>query len=138
MGPVSAPGAVSTRTAADAPSARHARSCSCASTGPSDTTVTEPPNRSASRTASSTAHSSCGLMVNPDALVSMAWLSAVSVIAPPTVGTRLTQTRISMAGPSQRIRAPAGSNTAPWDATVTGYGSPTYSPSRGDPAADTS
>ena len=132
IGPASTPGAVSTSTAADAPSARHARSCSSASTGPSDTTVTEPPNRSTSRTASSTAHSSCGLMVNPDALVSMARESAVSVIAPPTVGTRLTQTRISMAAFTASA-TPAGSNTAPWDATVTGYGSPMYSTSSGVP-----
>jgi hypothetical protein len=41
------------------------------------------------------------------------------VIAPPTVGTRLTQTRIFMTD-AHRIRSPAGSNTAPCDATVTG------------------
>ena len=97
--------------------------------------MTEPPNRSTSRTASSTAHSSCGLIVNPDVLVSMARLSAVSVSTPPTVGTRLTQTRISIA---HRIRSPEGSNTAPWEATVTGYCSPMYSTSSGVPTADSS
>src|SRR6185437_979760 len=70
--------------------------CSSAAAGPRDTTVTAPPNRSTSRTASSTAHSSCGLIVNPDVFVSTARWSAVSVITPPTVGTRLTQTRISI------------------------------------------
>ena len=38
-------------------------------------------------------------------------------MAPPTVGTRLTQTSTSMA--AHRIREPDGSNTAPDPATVT-------------------
>ena len=118
-GPASAPGSVSSSTAADAPRARQERNCSCAAAGPSVTTVTDPPNRSTSRTASSTAHSSCGLIVKPDALVSIARRSAVSVIAPPTVGTRLTQTKISITA-AHRIRSPAGSNTAACAATVTG------------------
>jgi len=47
-------------------------------------------------TASSTAHSSCGLTVNPDIAVSMSSPSGVSLIVPPTMGTRLTQTQISI------------------------------------------
>jgi hypothetical protein len=42
--------------------------------------------------------------------MSMARWSAVSVSTPPTVGTRLTQTRISTG--NHRIREPEGSNTA--------------------------
>src|SRR3954454_12228549 len=44
------------------------------------------------RTASSTAHSSCGLTTKPRNFVSMSRLSTVSVIRPPVAGTRLTQT----------------------------------------------
>src|ERR1022692_1190885 len=44
--------------------------------------------------ASSTAHSSCGLIVNPDIAVSRSSPSGVSLIVPPTMGTRLTQTQI--------------------------------------------
>jgi len=102
--------------------------------GPSDTTVTDPPKRSHSRTASSTAHSSCGLIVNPDIRVSTESPSPASMIVPPTVGTRLTQTRISTATP-HRIREPDGSNTAPEPATVTGYRSPMYSTSSFVPGA---
>ncbi len=136
IGPTSTPGSVSISTAPDAPSARQARNCSSATAGPSVATVTDPPNRSTSRTASSTAHSSCGLIVKPDVFVSIARRSAVSVIAPPTVGTRLTQTRISITA-AHRIRSPAGSNTAPCDATVTGYCSPRYSASSGVPTSAT-
>ena len=75
-----------------------------------------------SRIASSTAHSSCGLIANPDILVSTSWPSAVTTIVPPTIGTRLTQTRTST-GPQLRIRSFCGSNSgvAPATATVTGY-----------------
>ena len=55
-----------------------------------------PPSRSVICTASSTAHSSCGLIENPDARVSTSCPSGVTAILPPTVGTRLTQTSISM------------------------------------------
>jgi hypothetical protein len=64
---------------------------------PRVSTDTVPPSRSVSWTASSTAHSSCGLTVNPDIRVSTSCPSSVTVILPPTVGTRLTQTRMSMA-----------------------------------------
>ncbi len=43
------------------------------------------------------AHSSCGLIENPDIRVSTSCPSGVTVILPPTVGIRLTQTSISMA-----------------------------------------
>src|SRR6185437_14238947 len=59
-------------------------------------TETEPPSRSVICTASSTAHSSCGLIENPDARVSTSCRSGVTAIRPPTVGTRLMQTSISM------------------------------------------
>src|ERR1700747_1472839 len=55
-----------------------------------------PAARSGIWTASSTARSSCGLIENPDARVSTSCPSGVTAILPPTVGTRLTQTRISM------------------------------------------
>ena len=71
------------------------RSCSAASGGPRVSTVALPPCCSTRRTASSTAHSSCGLTVNPDIRVSTSCSSAVTTILPPTIGTRLTQTRIS-------------------------------------------
>ena len=67
--------------------------------GPSVSTVTSPPCCSTSRTASSTPHSSCGLIVKPRWRVSSACSSAVSTILPPVSGTRLTQTRILMPGP---------------------------------------
>ena len=41
------------------------RSCSAAAGGPSVSAVVEPPWASTSRSASSTAHSSCGLIVKP-------------------------------------------------------------------------
>ena len=84
---------VSSSTARDAPSASMSRSCSAASAGPSVSTVAVPPVRSAICTASSTAHSSCGLTVNPDMRVSTSWPSDVSTTRPPTIGTRLTQAR---------------------------------------------
>ena len=73
------------------------RSWSAASGGPSVSTETVPPSRSVICTASSTAHSSCGLIVNPDIRVSTSCPSAVTTILPPTIGTRLTQTAISIA-----------------------------------------
>ena len=96
IGPNSRP-SVSSSTARPAPRARAPRSCSIAASGPRVSTDTEPPARSVICTASSTAHSSCGLMENPDARVSTSCPSGVTAILPPTVGTRLTQTRISMA-----------------------------------------
>src|ERR1700674_1684663 len=57
-------------------------------------TTDSPPFASMTRTASSTPHSSCGLMVNPRCRVSRACPSAVSTILPPVNGTRLTQTRM--------------------------------------------
>ena len=72
IGPHSRP-SVSSSTARDAPSASMSRSWSAASAGPRVSTVTPPPYRSVSRTASSTAHSSCGLTVNPDMRVSSSW-----------------------------------------------------------------
>ena len=71
------------------------RSWPAASGGPRVSTVTEPPSRSVICTASSTAHSSCGLTVKPDIVVSTSSPSGVTMIAPPTIGTRLTQTQIS-------------------------------------------
>ena len=95
-------------------------------------TATLPPCRSTRRTASSTAHSSCGLTVNPDIRVSTSWPSAVTTILPPTIGTRLTQTAISTIvppAPQLLTRSLSGSNSGvePATATVTGYCSPRYS-----------
>jgi hypothetical protein len=56
-------------------------------------TVDEPPFASIRRTASSTPHSSCGLIVKPRWRVSMACSSAVRTIRPPVIGTRFTQQR---------------------------------------------
>ncbi len=80
-----------------------------------------PPSRSVIWTASSTAHSSCGLIANPDIRVSTSCPSGVTTMRPPTWGTRFTQTAISTAG-QLRIRALSGSNSgvAPATATVTG------------------
>src|SRR5690242_15015322 len=75
------------------------RSCPADSGGPSVSTVTEPPSRSVICTASSTAHSSCGLTVKPDIDTSMSMPSGSTMIAPPTIGTRLTQTQISTSAP---------------------------------------
>ena len=94
IGPNSRP-SVSSSTARPAPSARAPRSCSIAASGPRVSTDTVPPARSVICTASSTAHSSCGLMENPDIRVSTSCPSGVTAILPPTVGTRLTQTSIS-------------------------------------------
>src|SRR5690606_15795566 len=63
--------------------------------GPAASTVALPPCLSTSRTASSTAHSSCGPMVNPRWRVSMSRPSSVSGTLAPGAGTRLTQTRMS-------------------------------------------
>ena len=94
IGPHSRP-SVSSRTARPAPRASASRSWSIAASGPRVSTDTEPPARSVIWTASSTAHSSCGLIENPDIRVSTSCPSGVTAILPPTVGTRLTQTRIS-------------------------------------------
>ncbi len=98
-------------------------------------TVAAPPWRSTSRTASSTAHSSCGLTVNPDIRVSTSWPSAVTTILPPTIGTRLTHTRISTCR-QLLTRSFSGSNSGvePATATVTGYRSPRYSTASARPA----
>ena len=111
------------------------RSWPAAAGGPSVSTVTRPANRSASRTASSTAHSSCGLTVKPDIRVSTSWPSAVTTILPPTIGTRLTQARISIRR-QLLTREFSGSNSGvePATATVTGYRSPMYSTARARPA----
>ena len=93
-GPNSRP-SVSSSTARLAPRAMASRSCSTAASGPRVSTETPPPRRSVICTASSTAHSSCGLIENPDIRVSTSCPSGVTAIVPPTVGTRLTQTRIS-------------------------------------------
>ena len=79
-------------TARSMPIAIMSRSCSSASGGPSVSTVQEPPCASTIRTASSAAHSSCGLTVKPRWRVEIARSSSVSTILPPVSGTRLTQT----------------------------------------------
>ncbi|GIV00013.1 MAG: hypothetical protein KatS3mg014_1628 [Actinomycetota bacterium] len=88
-----------------------------------------PPCASTMRTASSTAHSSWGLTVQPENRVSISCSSGVSVIFPPVVGTRFTQTSTFTASPHAFIRAFSGSNRGrfPTTATVTGYRSPKYS-----------
>src|SRR5581483_56880 len=70
------------------------RNCSAASAGPSVRTVAAPPCFSTRRTASSTAHSSCGLTVKPSERVSISIASGVKIIFPPVAGTRLMQTRM--------------------------------------------
>ena len=77
-----------------APTLAAYRSCSSASVGPRVMTVTSPPWVSVSWTASSTAHSSCGLVVKPRWAASTAWPSTVTLMRAPGAGTRLTQTRI--------------------------------------------
>src|ERR1700674_6134522 len=74
------------------PKAIASRSCSTASAGPSVSTTESPLFASIRRTASSTPHSSCGLMVKPRCWVLIARPSSVSRIRPPVIGTRLTQT----------------------------------------------
>src|SRR4051794_4875817 len=86
--------AVSSRIARSIPMAIASRSCSSAAAGPSVRTAVEPPSFSTMRTASSTPHSSCGLIVWPRNFVSIACPSAVSTMRPPVCGTRLTQTRM--------------------------------------------
>src|SRR6202043_122587 len=78
------------------PNSRPSVSSSTARCAPRVSTDVVPPRRSVICTASSTAHSSCGLIENPDARVSTSCPSGVTAILPPTVGTRLTQTSISM------------------------------------------
>src|SRR5262249_41413478 len=94
IGPHSEP-SVCSNTPLCAPSASMSRTWSAASGGPSVSTVTVPPIRSVIWTASSTAHSSCGLTVKPDMVTSTSSPSGVTAIAPPTIGTRFTQTQIS-------------------------------------------
>src|SRR4051794_2153933 len=89
---------VSSRMALSTPIAIASRSWSIASSEPSVRTVLVPPFDSTIRTASSTAHSSCGLTVNPRNFVSIACSSAVRLILPAVAGTRLTQTRTRMSG----------------------------------------
>ena len=89
---------VSSRIPRSAPIAMQSRSCSSASAGPSVRTTTSPVCASTIRTASSTAHSSCGETVKPRCFVSSACASSVSTIFPPVIGTRLTQTRILTSG----------------------------------------
>ena len=84
------------------PIAMHSRSCSSASGGPSVSTTDSPPCASTSRTASSTPHSSCGLIVKPRWRVSIACSSSVSTIRPPVIGTRLTQTE-DLSRPDPRV-----------------------------------
>ncbi len=79
-----------TSTACCAPTEIEKRSCSSASGGPTVRTVMSPPCASTSRIASSTAHSSCGLVVNARFRASTARWSAVSVIWAPGAGTRFT------------------------------------------------
>ncbi len=85
-----------TRTAWSAPIDIAYRNCSSASAGPTVSTPALPPVRSAIRTASSTAHSSCGPIVKPRWRVSISVASSVSRISAPTAGTRLTHTRTSI------------------------------------------
>ena len=59
------PPSVSSRIAPSMPTAIASRSWSVASSGPRVRTVLDPPCASTIRTASSTAHSSCGLTVKP-------------------------------------------------------------------------
>src|SRR2546430_1644717 len=99
MAPAVAPGShsrpsVSSSTARSTPMAMASRSCSRAGSGPSVSTAVDPPCASISRTAASTAHSSCGLTVKPRKRVSISCWSAVSEILPPVTGTRFTQTRM--------------------------------------------
>src|SRR5438067_7144792 len=79
-------------TARSTPRAIASRSCSTASGGPSVSTTESPLLTSTRRTASSTPHSSCGLIVKPRCWVLIARASSVSTIRPPVIGTRLTQT----------------------------------------------
>src|SRR6267142_4640098 len=75
------------------PSAMASRSCSAASGGPRVSTTDSPWFASIKRTASSTPHSSCGLIVNPRCFVSSDISPGARTILPPVNGTLLTQTR---------------------------------------------
>src|SRR4051812_12020781 len=97
------PPSVSRWMAREMPIAIASRSCSSASAGPRVSTTDSPPCASTRRIASSTPHSSCGLMVKPRWRVSSACSSAVRTILPPVSGTRFTQTRIFMSGPDPRV-----------------------------------
>src|SRR5689334_630598 len=88
------PPSVASKIARSIPIAIASRSWSAASSDPSARTVVVPPPASTIRTASSTAHSSCGLTVKARNFVSIARSSGVSVILPAVAGTRLTQTRM--------------------------------------------
>ena len=89
--------AVSMRMPSFAPTATAARSCSTASAGPTVSTVTVPPVAEAVPIASSTAHSSCEDMVWPSPESSMPVPVSSRVTLPAMSGTRLMQTRMSMA-----------------------------------------
>ena len=120
-----------TSTARSTPTETAYRSCSSASGGPRVSTVLDPPCCSTRRMASSTAHSSCGLVVKPRFFVSMPWLSGVSVMRAPGAGTRLTHARTrrpSGIGGQRFIRASSGSNSGvlPATATRTGNSSAMY------------
>src|SRR5262249_15348692 len=78
------------------PTATAARSWSTDASGPSVSTVAEPPFASTSRTASSTAHSSWGLTVKPRYRVSISRSPSTRRMRPAVAGTRLTQTRTFM------------------------------------------
>ena len=92
---------VCSRIARSAPIAMQSRSCSSASAGPSVSTTDSPPPASTIRTASSTAHSSCGLIVKPRWRVWISCASSLRTIRPPVIGTRLTQLRILTTGSSR-------------------------------------
>ena len=100
------------------PSAIASRSCSSASAGPSVRTTDSPPWASISRTASSTPHSSCGLIVNPRCLVSIACASSVS----DDLAARQRDALDADEDPHERIRAFSGSKIGvePTTSTVTG------------------
>ena len=72
-------------------------------------------------TASSTAHSSCGLIVKPAYRPSTAWASSVSTTSLEESGTRFTQTSTLPIG-HQRSLSLAGSSSgvASTEPTVTG------------------
>src|SRR5690348_13793968 len=96
-------GSASTCTAAPQPRASALRSWSTASGGPTVSTVTRPPVASASRIASSTAHSSCGLTVKPTCRPSTACASSVSRIWLEESGTRLMQTSTCRPAPGVSV-----------------------------------
>ena len=102
------------------PTASDVRSCSTASASPRVSTVASPPSAAVTCAASSTAHSSCALIVKPAKRPSTDWLSSVSTTSLVESGTRFTQTE-DVCG-VHRIRSLAGSNrpVASTEPTVTG------------------